>query len=277
MRRFGFVYNPTNDLAQEAWDQAAGWCSANGVSSWGYAAEDSVAIAAALPGSEILISLGGDGTFLRAAAAVAGTAIPILGINLGKVGFLARAESFQLVEALNAILAGRWSQQERMALAAEVVRVGGEREQLNALNDVVVARGALPRVLRLDVAIGDSHLGTYVADGVIIASPTGSTGYSFSAGGPILDPISRNLVVTPIAAYLATLRSVVVSPSQSVTCTVVAGEEAVISVDGWIDEQLAVGDRVTVSAAKSPIQFAELHGIAPFWDLVRQKVDLLPR
>ena len=80
-----------------------------------------------------------------------------------------------------------------------------------------------------------------------------------------------------IAAYLATLRSVVVSPSQSVTCTVVAGEEAVISVDGWIDEPLAIGDRVTISAAKSPIRFAELNGVAPFWDLVRQKVDLLPR
>ena len=101
--------------------------------------------------------------------------------------------------------------------------------------------------------------------------------YSFSAGGPILDPISRNLVVTPIAAYLSTLRSVVVSPSQHVTCTVVAGEEAVISVDGWIDERLAVGDRVTISAASNPVRFAELHGIAPFWDLVRQKVDLLPR
>ena len=190
---------------------------------------------------------------------------------------LARAESFQLVETLNAIGAGRWSQQERMSLQAEVIRVDGAREQFHALNDVVVARGALPRVLKLDVSIGDSHLATYVADGIIVASPTGSTGYSFSAGGPILDPVSRNLVVTPIAAYLSTLRSVVVSPSQHVTCTVVAGEEAVISVDGWIDEPLAVGDRVTVSAAASPIRFAELHGVAPFWDLVRQKVDLLPR
>lgn len=277
MRRFGFVYNPTNDLAQEAWDQAAGWCSANGVASWGFAAEEASSIAAALPGSEILVSLGGDGTFLRAAAAVVGTAIPILGINLGKVGFLARAESFQLVETLAAIHGGRWSQQERMALVAEVARTDGRRETMHALNDVVVARGALPRVLKIDVAIDATHLGTYVADGVIVASPTGSTGYSFSAGGPILDPISRNLIVTPIAAYLATLRSVVVSPDQSVTCTVVAGEEAVISVDGWIDESLAVGDRVTVSAAKQPIRFAELHDVAPFWDLVRQKVDLLPR
>ena len=131
--------------------------------------------------------------------------------------------------------------------------------------------------MRLDVAIGESHLATYIADGVVISSPTGSTGYSFSAGGPILDPLSRNIIVTPIAAYLATLRSVVVPGEQSVTCTVVAGEEAVISIDGWIDEPLEPGDRVTVAAAAAPIRFAELDGLAPFWDLVRQKVDLLPR
>jgi NAD+ kinase len=132
-------------------------------------------------------------------------------------------------------------------------------------------------VVRLDVAIGESHLATYIADGVVVSSPTGSTGYSFSAGGPILDPVSRNIIVTPIAAYLATLRSVVVSAEQVVICTVVDGEEAVISIDGWIDEPLATGDRVRVSAAPLPIRFAELHGLAPFWDLVRQKVDLLPR
>ena len=89
--------------------------------------------------------------------------------------------------------------------------------------------------------------------------------------------MSRNIIVTPIAAYLATLRSVVVSADQVVICTVVDGEEAVISIDGWIDEPLAIGDRVRVSAAPLPIRFAELHGLAPFWDLVRQKVDLLPR
>ncbi len=277
MRRYGFVYNPTNDLALEAWDEAAGWCAARGIEHWGFAAEERESIATALPGSEVLVSLGGDGTFLRAAAAVAEQMVPLLGINLGKIGFLARSESFQLASALEAFSEGRWSTQERMALRATVQRADGGERTFTALNDVVVARGRLPRVVRLDVAIGESHLATYIADGVVIASPTGSTGYSFSAGGPILDPVSRNIIVTPIAAYLATLRSVVVSADQVVVCTVVDGEEAVISIDGWIDEPLAAGDRVRVSAAPLPIRFAELHGLAPFWDLVRQKVDLLPR
>jgi NAD+ kinase len=277
MRRFGFVYNPTNDLAQESWDEAAGWCATHGVESWGFPAEEQDQIKAALPGSDLLISMGGDGTFLRAAAAVAGTATPILGINLGKVGFLARVESFQIDQTLAVLAAGGWTTQPRMALRATIERIGGGREELMALNDVVIARGRLPRVLRLDVAIGTSHLATYIADGVVISSPTGSTGYSFSAGGPVLDPSSRNIIVTPIAAYLATLRAVVVSPSQSVTCTVVQGDEAMISVDGWIDESLSVGDRVTVTEAVEPVRFVEVQGLAPFWDLVRQKVELLPR
>ncbi|MEY3683530.1 MAG: hypothetical protein RIS62_240 [Chloroflexota bacterium] len=277
MRRFGFVYNPTNDLAQEAWDEAAGWCAANGVECWGIAAEEVAAVRSSLPGTEILISFGGDGTFLRAASAVAGTETPLLGVNLGKIGFLARAEAFQIEPTLDALLAKRWTVQPRMALLATIHHGDGRTEQLNALNDVVVARGRLPRVLRIDVAVGDSHLATYVADGIIVSSPTGSTGYSFSAGGPILEPTSRNLIVTPIAAYLATLRSVTVSADQTVTCTVVQGEDAVVSIDGWIDQPLEIGDRVSVTEAARPINFVELHGAVPFWDLVRQKVDLLPR
>jgi len=277
MPRFGFVYNPTNDLAQETWDEAAGWCATHGVESWGLPAEEQAAVKAKLPGTDLLISMGGDGTFLRAAAAVAGSAIPLLGINLGKVGFLARAEAFQLDQTLSALVAGTWKPQPRMALRAVIERLGGGREELIALNDVVVARGRLPRVLRLDVAIGESHLATYIADGVVLSSPTGSTGYSFSAGGPVLDPSSRNIIVTPIAAYLATLRSVVVAPSQGVTCTLVQGDDAVVSVDGWVDQVIGVGDRVTVTEAPEPIQFIELPGLAPFWDLVRQKVELLPR
>ena len=277
MPRFGFVYNPTNDLAQETWDEAAGWCATHGVESWGLPAEEQAAVKSKLPGTDLLISMGGDGTFLRAAAAVAGSAIPLLGINLGKVGFLARAEAFQLDQTLSALVAGTWKPQPRMALRAVIERLGGGREELIALNDVVVARGRLPRVLRLDVAIGESHLATYIADGVVLSSPTGSTGYSFSAGGPVLDPSSRNIIVTPIAAYLATLRSVVIAPSQGVTCTLVQGDDAVVSVDGWVDQVIGVGDRVTVTESPEPIQFIELPGLAPFWDLVRQKVELLPR
>ncbi|MBA2700435.1 MAG: NAD(+)/NADH kinase [Chloroflexi bacterium] len=145
-----------------------------------------------------------------------------------------------------------------------------------ALNDIVIARGALARVCRLDVSIDGTHLATFIADGLIVASPTGSTGYSFSAGGPILDPVSRNLVVTPIAAYLSAIRSVVVSPKQVVRCLVVDAHEALVSIDGREDLPIAVGDVVEVHAVERPIRLIEPKGAQPFWDLLRHKVELLP-
>jgi NAD+ kinase len=111
---------------------------------------------------------------------------------------------------------------------------------------------------------------------LVVASPTGSTGYSFSAGGPILDPASRNLVVTPIAAYLSAIRSVVVSPSQVVRCRVVDAHEALVSVDGREDLPIAVGDTVEIRALDHPIRLIEPKGAQPFWDLLRHKVELLP-
>ena len=137
-----------------------------------------------------------------------------------------------------------------------------------ALNDIVVARGSLARVCRLDVSIDGTHLATFIADGLVVSSPTGSTGYSFSAGGPILDPVSRNLVVTPIAGYLSAIRSVVVSPEQTVRCTVVDAHEALVSVDGREDIPIAVGDVVEVRAFERPIRLVEPEGAQPFWDLL---------
>ena len=129
-----------------------------------------------------------------------------------------------------------------------------------ALNDIVIARGALARVCRLDVSIDDSHLATFIADGLVVASPTGSTGYSFSAGGPIVEPQSRNLIVTPIAGYLSAIRSVVAGPTQTVRCRIVDAHEALVSIDGREDIKLAVGDVVAVRAVERPIRLVEPQG-----------------
>ena len=146
----------------------------------------------------------------------------------------------------------------------------------HALNDVVVARGALARVVRMDVAIGPSHLATFIADGLVVSSPTGSTGYSFSAGGPVVAPDSRNLIVTPIAGYLSAIRSVVVGPDQIVRCRIVDATEAIVSIDGREDVPIAVGDVIEVRALERPIHLVEPAGSQPFWDLFRRKVELLP-
>ena len=279
VRRLGFAYNPTSEAAVELGERAGGWCRRRGIDHWAVQAGDFDALTGELPTTDLLVVLGGDGTFLRAARAVAQVDVPLLGINLGKVGFLSKAEAEELVPVLDKLADGRFTLSERMTLSARILpggRDGGDVVH-TALNDVVVARGALARVCRLDVSIGPSHLATFIADGLVVASPTGSTGYSFSAGGPIVDPSARNLVVTPIAGYLSAIRSVVVGAEQVVRCRVVDAHEALISVDGREDLPLQVGDVVEVRAVDRPVRLIEPEGARPFWDLVRHKVELLPR
>jgi NAD+ kinase len=276
--RIGLAYNPTIDAALELRERAAGWLSLRGIDHWISPAGDFDTLVAELPTTDALIVLGGDGTFLRAARATATVDVPLLGVNLGKVGFLSKIEANQTEAILAQVAAGDYSMDPRMAARATVYPGGGATagETFIALNDVVVARGTLARVVRLDVAIGSSHLATFIADGLVVSTPTGSTGYSFSAGGPILDPVARNLIVTPIAGYLSAIRSVVVSPRQIVRCRIVDATEAQISIDGREDRPLAVGDVVTVEALDQPIRLIEPRGSVPFWDLLRHKVELLP-
>ena len=278
IERIGFAYNPTIDAAVELSARAAGWCQVRGIGEWQLQSGDLDALVGELRTTDALVVLGGDGTFLRAVRAVAEIDVPILGINLGKVGFLSKAEAGELDDVLAKIVAGRFRIDERMGLDALILRHGKPIHEGRhfALNDIVTARGSLARVCRLDVAIDDTHLATFVADGLVVSSPTGSTGYSFSAGGPILDPVSRNLVVTPIAAYLSAIRSVVVSPEQTVRCTVVDAFEALVSVDGREDIVVQVGDVVEVRAVERPIRLIAPEGSQPFWDLLRHKVALLP-
>jgi NAD+ kinase len=278
VQRFGFAYNPTIEAAVELSARAAGWCQMRKIDQWQAQSDDMTVLLRELPTTDALVVLGGDGTFLRAVRAVAEVDVPILGINLGKVGFLSKAEAGDLDAVLARIEAGDYQIGERMALEGVILRDGRPIDDVRhvALNDFVVARGSLARVCHFDVAIDDSHLATFISDGLIVSSPTGSTGYSFSAGGPIVDPMSRNLVVTPIAAYLSAIRSVVVSPRQVVRCRVVQAHEALVSVDGREDIPIRVGDLVEVRAVERPIRLIEPTGAQPFWDLLRHKVALLP-
>lgn len=278
LTRIGFAYNPTSQAAIELRERAIGWAAMRGLDHWIATAADHDAMEHALPGTDVLVVLGGDGTFLRAARSVAEIDVPLLGINVGKVGFLSKVEAGDLISVLDQLHSGAFTLEYRMALEGRILRGGlddAPRPYI-ALNDVVVARGSLARVVRLDVRLDDSHLATYIADGLVVASPTGSTGYSFSAGGPILDPTARNLIVTPIAAYLTTIRSVVVGSSVVVRCLVTDAHEAVVSIDGREDVPLAVGDVVEVRALERSIRLVQPDGALPFWDLLRKKVELLP-
>jgi NAD+ kinase len=276
--RFGFCFNPTHEAAVEMRERALGWCGVRGHEAWSAEAGDYETVVRALPASDALVVLGGDGTFLRAARAVAQVDVPMIGVNTGKIGFLSKAEAEQLEWVLERLAEGRYRLEERMTLEARILPYGGGRDEALhvCLNEAAVVRGSQARVVRLEVAVDDSHLATYIADGLVLATPTGSTAYSFSAGGPILDPTSRNVVVTPIAAYLAAVRSIVVSPRHTVTVRIADAHDVLVSIDGREDHPLAVGDAVQVRAREQPIRFIEPEGTAGFWDLLRRKAQLLP-
>lgn len=278
IRRLGFAYNPASEVALELRERVAGWCDVRGIAHWAAPAGATAELVASLEGTDTLVVLGGDGTLLLAAQAVARVDVPILGVNLGKVGFLSQVEAHEVEPVLERVVRGEFRVEERMALRG-AIHPGGRRAESSrfvALNDVVVARGALARVVRLQVEIGRSHLATFIADGLVVSSPTGSTGYSFSAGGPVVDPASRNIVVTPIAGYLSAIRSVVVSPRRVVRIDVLEAHEALVSVDGRDDRPVVAGDAVSVAALDRAIRFVVPDGATPFWDLFRRKVELLP-
>jgi NAD+ kinase len=250
----------------------------HGIEHWAAQAQDFDLLCRELATTDVLVVLGGDGTLLRAARAVIQVDVPLLGVNLGKIGFLSKVEALELEPVLGKLVAGDYTLDPRMALEARILPAGRDEGSAthHALNDIVVARGALARVTRLDVAIGPTHVATFIADGLVVSSPTGSTGYSFSAGGPIVAPDSRNLIVTPIAAYLSTVRSVVVGPDQVVRCRIVDANEAIVSIDGREDVPVAVGDVVEVRALARSVRLVAPAGSQPFWDLFRRKVELLP-
>ncbi len=217
--RVGFVVNPYNDGAQEALARGRAWCDAHAVDAWDHPADAQALISADCAGTDLVCVLGGDGTFLRTAHAIGGSRVPALGVNLGRIGFLAKVELSDLEGTLEQVAAGDYTVVDRFRIAATLIRADGTREEHACLNEVVVARGGRVRVIQVEVDVSGSHLATYVADGVVVATPTGSTAYSFSAGGSILDPRLRNMIITPVASYLSPLHSVVAGEDQVVTLT----------------------------------------------------------
>jgi NAD+ kinase len=277
MKRIGFAFNPYSDRAPAFLERGRAWCAANDVNAWEAQGDAFDTIAAELPATDLVCVLGGDGTFLRTARAIGGSGVPALGVNLGRVGFLAKVESDDLERALDQVRAGDYAVEDRFRIAVRLVRSDGSMEDHACLNEVVVARGKRVRMIRLEVEVSGSHLATYVADGVVVATPTGSTAYSFSAGGSILDPRLRNMVITPVAAYLSPLHSVVAGEDHVVHLTLrEAHDGAVASLDGQADLPMRVGDRVEVRALLEPLRLILPTGSTPFYDLLRTKASLLP-
>jgi len=203
---------------------------------------------------DLLIIAGGDGSILRAGHLCASRGVPILGVNLGRIGFLSQVDRDDWHEYIDKLLAGEAWIENRMMLHTEHFRAGESAGNWNALNEVVVGRGQILRPVHLTASVDGRRLTSYVADGLIAATPTGSTAYALAAGGPILPPELRNILLVPIAPHLSVDRAVVLSEGSTVSIEV-NGENAVLSIDGQPSIPLMEDDHVDVRAAEVTTRF----------------------
>lgn len=235
---------------------------------------DTVELPSLLAEADVCITLGGDGSMLRAARLATPHGVPVLGINLGKLGFLAELEPRNVRERLPTILKGRYWIEERMMLVAELYRRGSVVAAQDCLNEVVVARRHLSRVVRVHTSIDGFPLTSYVADGVLVATPTGSTAYALAAGGPILHPEVRNMVLVPISAHLSLRSPLVLADSAEVRLAVDTDHEAGVSFDGQSDIELESGDGVVVRAGSRPARFVRAQERTYFYHTLIHKLGL---
>jgi NAD+ kinase len=223
---------------------------------------------------DALLTFGGDGTLLRGARLLGARETPILGVNLGRVGFLTTATRDSLDPALDALVAGRYEIEKRQALRAAIRDPEGEtRATQMAMNDIAVHKGGVARVIRVNVFIQGENVGPYSADGIIIATPTGSTAYSLSAGGPIVVPGVEAMVVTPIAAHTLAVRALVVPATYRIVIEPMAGwaDDLLVSFDGQTGTTLAPGESVDVCRADHRVCLIRLGGEG-FFERMRQKL-----
>ncbi len=223
---------------------------------------------------DLVVSVGGDGTFLRAARVAAEADCPVLGVKVGRLGFLTESEPGpEALDLVRSALAGRARVEERLAVMAESAE-GNQFAAQWAMNEIMVEKWTRHRLVRLAVHVDDEYVTTFSADGVIVATPTGSTAYSFSARGPIVSPSVDCLILTPIAAHMVFDRSFVLGAEQVVVLEVVGDEPGVVSADGREGIELSVGSRVRIHAAPRPARLVSKENGPGFLARVRDKFEL---
>ncbi|MBN2557711.1 MAG: NAD(+)/NADH kinase [Clostridia bacterium] len=224
-------------------------------------------------GLDIILSMGGDGTFLNIARKTASLGIPILGINIGSLGFLAGTEVQNIESAIKSLLSGEYTIDGRMMVKASVERDGRILHQVSALNDIVISRGNLSRIVNLKTYIDDSYVDTFPGDGLIVSSPTGSTGYSLSAGGPVIDHNMELMVLTPICPHIMHAKSFVSRADSRIRIVVneSPGYSCNLTADGQMGMELYGNDSVTITKSECVIRMVKL-GNDALYNTLRNKI-----
>ncbi len=227
----------------------------------------------AADGADVVVVIGGDGTVLRAAERARHSGAPLFGVNLGHVGFLAEAEPEDLSEVVDAIVQRRWVAEERMTLDVRILTGGSVMQSTWALNDIALEKSARSRMVDVMVEVDGRPLSRWGCDGVVCATPTGSTAYAFSAGGPVVWPEVQAMLVVPLSAHALFARPLVVSPTSVVALELGEGSVAILSADGRRIVDVAGGSRIEVRQDPRPVRFARL-AMAPFTDRLVAKFEL---
>lgn len=275
----GILHHPRKPESLALAEEMAGFIRIRCCAPWLASAWDEATIVSQLPGTDLLITLGGDGTVLRAARMGARFRVPILGVKLGRLGFLAEIQPDEWRKPLELVLAGRFWLEERMMLSVTVHHRASRRphrHHYEALNDVVVGRGKLARIVRVTTHVDEGYLTTYAADGVIVATATGSTGYALACGGPILPPELKNILLIPIAPHLSLNRAIVLAPGDTVKLDVESDHETILTIDGQFTVDLDNGDRVEVTSSPHVARFVRLRDRNYFYRELMDKLRWHP-
>jgi len=265
-KRVGIVHKMTSAEASETALYVAQFLRGKGIEV--LQEEQEVARAA-----DLVVVLGGDGTLIHAARLLGGRAAPILGVNMGSLGFMTEVPQSEMYGALDHVLAGQARVSERMKLRVHLHRGGREERDLDAevLNDVVIGKGALSRMSELDTRVGGQFVATYKADGIIVATPTGSTAYALAANGPIVFPTMRGVIIAPICPHTLTQRPIVVPDDLEVTIVLMNDSEVYLTLDGQRGVPLARGDRVQVKQSRNRVLLVRNPNI-DFFGILRAKL-----
>lgn len=275
--RVGILHHPKKPDSLLLARQIGEFLRAAGVPEiWYESAWEEEATIAHLPDVDLLITLGGDGTLLRAARMGARYKVPMLGVKMGRLGFLAEVQPHDWEEPLRKLLAGAYWVEQRLMVHVRVERTTGERYVLctyDALNDVVVGRGNLARVVRIAAELDGGHLTTYTCDGLIVSTATGSTGYALAVGGPVMPPELRNILVIPIAPHLSMDRAVILAEGATVRLRAFSDYPSMLTVDGQVVVELEDGDEVIVVGSPHLARFVRVRERSYFYQTLMEKMQ----
>jgi NAD+ kinase len=272
IKKVGILYHPLVEAALPRAKELEDFLTARGVSVWLCSAWEGEQAKAQMNGTGLILTIGGDGTILRAAQVAFPAEIPITGINLGRLGFMTELSADEAEKKLPALLEGGGWIDERALLEAELPPGRAEPSTFYVLNDVVVARGGVARVVYVEVSVDGEGLSTYKGDGVIVATATGSTGYSLAAGGPILHPRSRDFLLLPVMPHLSLAYPMVLPATAVVGLRLATTHEAILAIDGHINLPLTSGEVITIRHSSRVGRFLRSRPEASFYTSLEQKL-----